>query len=423
MVGNGGAMSPGTSWNTQSISYTATTTGLHTVAFVAKVLGNNPSTDKVYLSLDGVRIEKSIYVDCSGVDTDEDGTPDHLDPDSDGDGISDVIEAGFTDSDGDGKVDGTGVDTDGLVTGGDGYGTPADTDSDTTPNHLDLDSDNDNVSDANEVTNGTDPLLADTDGDTVNDNLDQCPNTPTGDTVDANGCSDSQIDTDGDGVYNDADLDDDNDGILDTEEGCSTTSTTTLAGEFDSPKLIISSSGSQNINSTAGLIGVSLYSPTYAQGTYLTHGNITGYHLGDDHSDEEITFTFSKPVTEIVISVTAHSGVAAGQEELRLLVNGQEHTFDAANFVITYQDPSIAQDGLSILGGTISGGDGRFTYTLKQDTGIESLKLVHNINSGFPAGSAYKLTLQGDILEDLVIPMQVLIAKAKTPTTTEPQII
>ena len=117
--------------------------------------------------------------------TDSDTIPDHLDPDSDGDGISDVIEAGFTDSDGDGKVDGTGFDSDGLVTGGDGYGTPADTDSDSTPNHLDLDSDNDNVSDANEVTNGTDPLLADTDGDNVRDDLDQCPNTPTGETVDA----------------------------------------------------------------------------------------------------------------------------------------------------------------------------------------------------------------------------------------------
>ena len=119
-------------------------------------------------------------------DLDGDGVPDKKDhcpdlpglielngcPDSDGDGISDAIEAGFTDSDGDGKVDGTGVDTDGLVTGGDGYGTPADTDTDSTPNHLDLDSDDDNVSDANEITNGTDPLLADTDGDGVNDDLD-----------------------------------------------------------------------------------------------------------------------------------------------------------------------------------------------------------------------------------------------------------
>ena len=33
--------------------------------------------------------------------------------------------------------------------------------------------------------------------------------------------STSNPDTDGDGVNDDADLDDDNDGILDTEEGCS----------------------------------------------------------------------------------------------------------------------------------------------------------------------------------------------------------
>ena len=129
VVGNGGAMSAGTSWNTQSISYTATTTGEHTVAFVAKVLGNNPSEDRVYLSLDGVRIGKSIsYVDCSGVDTDNDGTPDYLDTDADGDGCNDAVEAGFIDADNDGQVDGTGYDTNGLVTGGDGYSTPLDTD-------------------------------------------------------------------------------------------------------------------------------------------------------------------------------------------------------------------------------------------------------------------------------------------------------
>ena len=226
VIGDGGAMAIGTGWNSGSLIYTATVSGIHTIVFRAKYVDG--TAGGAYVSLDGARIEKSIiYVDCSGVDTDEDGTPDHLDPDSDGDGISDAIEAGFTDADGDGKVDGTGFDTDGLVTGGDGYGTPADTDTDGTPNHLDLDSDNDNVSDANEVTNGTDPLLADTDGDTVNDNLDQCPNTPTGDTVDANGCSDSQTgtDTDGDGIPDETDLDDDNDGILDTVEGDDTVDT------------------------------------------------------------------------------------------------------------------------------------------------------------------------------------------------------
>jgi len=35
---------------------------------------------------------------------------------------------------------------------------------------------------------------------------DLCPNTPAGETVDAVGCAQSQLDDDGDGVMNDADL-------------------------------------------------------------------------------------------------------------------------------------------------------------------------------------------------------------------------
>ena len=45
----------------------------------------------------------------------------------------------------------------------------------------------------------------DTDGDGVKDDVDTCPNTPAGETVDANGCADSQKDTDGDGVTDDVD--------------------------------------------------------------------------------------------------------------------------------------------------------------------------------------------------------------------------
>ena len=54
------------------------------------------------------------------------------------DGCSDAVEAGFTDANEDGQVDGTGFDADGKVTGGDGYGTPADTDSSGTADHLSL---------------------------------------------------------------------------------------------------------------------------------------------------------------------------------------------------------------------------------------------------------------------------------------------
>ena len=42
--------------------------------------------------------------------------------------------------------------------------------------------------------------VLDADGDGVPDATDQCPDTPTGETVDANGCSASQLDADGDGV-------------------------------------------------------------------------------------------------------------------------------------------------------------------------------------------------------------------------------
>ena len=45
----------------------------------------------------------------------------------------------------------------------------------------------------------------DTDGDGVFDDVDLCPNTPIGETVDENGCSNSQLDDDGDGVFNDKD--------------------------------------------------------------------------------------------------------------------------------------------------------------------------------------------------------------------------
>lgn len=46
---------------------------------------------------------------------------------------------------------------------------------------------------------------ADTDGDSVDDAIDLCPNTPSGLSVNANGCADSQLDDDNDNVTNDKD--------------------------------------------------------------------------------------------------------------------------------------------------------------------------------------------------------------------------
>lgn len=82
-----------------------------------------------------------------------------------------------------------------------------DTDGDNTVDRLDADDDNDGLTDEQEKTHSTNPLKADTDGDGYNDQNDVFP-------------LDSQewLDTDADGQGNNADIDDDNDGLSDTQE-------------------------------------------------------------------------------------------------------------------------------------------------------------------------------------------------------------
>ena len=48
--------------------------------------------------------------------------------------------------------------------------------------------------------------------------MDQCPDTPKDEIVDSDGCIKVINDTDGDGLLNDEDPDDDNDGLSDEEE-------------------------------------------------------------------------------------------------------------------------------------------------------------------------------------------------------------
>lgn len=82
-----------------------------------------------------------------------------------------------------------------------------DTDQDGTGNSQDLDDDNDGLSDEDEIIAGTDPLLIDTDNDGVNDDSDIFPLDPT-----------EWSNNDGDNLGDNADPDDDNDGLTDEEE-------------------------------------------------------------------------------------------------------------------------------------------------------------------------------------------------------------
>ena len=123
-------------------------------------------------------------------DTDNDGTPDYLDTDSDGDGINDAdernapyVSTSLKDSDNDGipdVIDSTvdsanlpgDADNDGILDSVECASLPCrDTDGDGVPDYTDTDSDNDKISDADEL--GSDPSNPlDSDGDGVFDYLD-----------------------------------------------------------------------------------------------------------------------------------------------------------------------------------------------------------------------------------------------------------
>lgn len=159
------------------------------------------------------------------VDTDGDGVRDFRDLDSDNDGLPDVLESGGSDPDHDGVL-GTGiptVDGNGLPAGG-GL-TPVDTDNDGIPDQRELDADNDSVFDLVEA-GGTDANndgmvdgFVDSNNDGFDDGIAATPlPLPDGDGDSIPDYRDND-DADGDGVPDTADLDDDNDGIPDALEG------------------------------------------------------------------------------------------------------------------------------------------------------------------------------------------------------------
>lgn len=140
-------------------------------------------------------------------DQDEDGLGDDCDDDIDGDGISNEQEKqrGLDEYNSD-------TDDDGVSDGADTFPSdPAETqdsDSDGIGDNADNDDDNDGLTDDEESVIGSDAKSEDTDGDTIRDSLDNCP-------IHSNV---AQQDNDEDGLGDECDLDDDNDGLVDSEE-------------------------------------------------------------------------------------------------------------------------------------------------------------------------------------------------------------
>ena len=120
--------------------------------------------------LDSAAIDNILFTSISNDDLDQDGLPDFVDPDTDGDGVDNFVEI----------AQGSNP----LIAG------DLDTDSDGISNSTDNDDDGDGISDKDEWNNGTNPRLPDTDGDGTQDSTDNCPLIPNA----------SQSDADSDGV-------------------------------------------------------------------------------------------------------------------------------------------------------------------------------------------------------------------------------
>ncbi|MFC7446253.1 beta strand repeat-containing protein, partial [Mesoflavibacter profundi] len=150
------------------------------------------------------------------VDSDNDGLPDNLDLDSDNDGIYDSVEAGSTDNNLDGIADGLDTDNNGIPdTAGAGV-IPIET-TPGTPDYLNLDSDGDGCSDANEAFG--DPNADGGDGGSYGTGEPQLAVNPNGTVTSADYSTGTNSDVvtvgpdpDSDGIANTCDLDDDGDG-------------------------------------------------------------------------------------------------------------------------------------------------------------------------------------------------------------------
>ncbi len=147
---------------------------------------------------------------------DNDKRANPYDPDSDGDGIADVIEAGFPDTNLDGYVDAP-YNTNGWATSIAGRASLGlrNTDGRGNPDYMDIDADDDGIPDniEGQTTNGyTFPAYADTDGDGLDNAYDNRP-------LAFGGSGIFVIDTDLDNTPDYRDLDTDADGLTDIVEG------------------------------------------------------------------------------------------------------------------------------------------------------------------------------------------------------------
>ncbi len=181
-------------WEPDFIEFTATTTSPDIVLDIVP----SSTNDGNYLAIDGIDVQNVTKQSClPEADDDRDGIPNSLDLDSDGDGCPDAVEAGLPLSNAD-LVSAS-------VTNGNGVDATANTTTTIANAQLDI--------------NGTDSSPEDGLNDSLDANGDGLPDyTSTYLQIALSNTLDGCADFDNDGIGDLADIDDDNDGIVDAEE-------------------------------------------------------------------------------------------------------------------------------------------------------------------------------------------------------------
>ena len=306
-------------------------------------------------------------------DTDGDGIADFLDIDSDDDGITDTIEAqttaGFIAPSGTGNpnnggsfvdVNRDGLDDNfdaGLIAGGPANGiglTPVDTDGLGLADYIDPDSDNDGIRDADENGLGVTFVAGDVDGDgladvyenaidgnandgfvvnegitdprtTGNNFLPDVDNDASGATTPLTADLDyrDQLDTDGDGVTNREDIDDDNDGILDINEGLvsissdfsvfsNTSSTIPAQNDLDNTVTGVVDGLEITLSNEVVTLDAASSSPQplalNAAGTAIQSGGFNEGTTGDAGDTSRVTIRFDQPIESFSFDAASVGG-------------------------------------------------------------------------------------------------------------------
>ncbi|WP_378188314.1 gliding motility-associated C-terminal domain-containing protein [Aquimarina sp. W85] len=300
-------------------------------------------------------------------DFDGDGVANHLDLDSDNDGIYDVVEAGGTPSAvNPGQADGA-ADANGIPASAGAGLNPRDTQSNGSLDYLNLDSDNDGCSDANEAygtptadggdngvfgagtpavnTDGTvnDPAAtyatpADSDSDTVADY--RQVGGPDRDSDGISDACDPEInDVDGDGIGDAVDLDDDNDGIADDEE-CDVVNssldwdTASWTGNpTDDPDMTALTTIGTNLltvdnSNTDNSIDNTIYDALYAKFNNVLDGIQIQGQLNGFNNGNTIRYkiNFAEPVLGLrftIVDIDKKEGAEAFVDQVRILATNQ----------------------------------------------------------------------------------------------------